>query len=489
MPESAPNTESSSKRSLLTFLVLCLALLAVGLAGGSIALRRLRIQLYGIQAESERRHAESMSHVLERDLETGKSPAETIARLQAATLGMGGETDFLCLLDEHGKLLSHPNPSMVGRSKAAWQVGTLDGDRQKAVPLDQVLAGRDHRAAMFGETLERDIQLVYFQPVQGTSWTLTMHEDAEAVSRQVRKLGWQLASIAIPTVAIMAALGTFLARALGRRYERQIETANAELEQRVDARTKELREALTEVQAAHQRLIQSDKMHLLGELMAGIAHEINNPLTILQGYASLYSAGQYGPEVKQSGGQLLASVERVRAIVDSLLSFARNKPPARRMTPLAPLVNRVLGLIGAELRLAQITVVTDVAAGLEPLCIDEQQMEQVLLNLLNNARQALVEHPGERRINLTLQEEGDDVVLSVADTGPGLTPEVRRRLFQPFVSTKAQGNGLGLSLCRRFIEALGGRIESPPTKEGTRFVIHLPRTILAKACVIEPAPV
>ena len=477
-PSLAPDSPARSwvglnRREVLMFTVVTAVLVGVGVVGGAVLLGRVKSQLYAQQAESQRRNAEAMARLVARDLGAGQPTAEVIARIQAATEGMGGENDFLCLLDRDGRLLSHPDPRMVGMSKAGMLVAPLDRVRPAVTYADILRAARPVAGLLTGPAGEA-VQLVYFQPVPGTAWTVTAHENARAVAVHLRRLGWQLAAILAPTVALMALAGTFAARALGRRYERRIEAANSALEHRVAERTKALSEALAELRAAHERLVRGEKMHLLGELMSGIAHEINNPMTVVQGYASVLAAEPRDPTVREHARKLEAAAERVRSIVETLLDFARNRPPARRPAALPRLIGRVQELIGAELRRAGATLHIALPPGLPEISLDAQQIEQVLLNLLNNSRQALARHEGERRIDLRVEARADTVVIEVADTGPGLTPEVRARLFEPFVSTKSEGNGIGLSLCRRFVEAHGGRIEAPPVACGCVFRLHLP---------------
>jgi signal transduction histidine kinase len=468
-----PTGGSLRRRDIVTFIVVTAALVGVGLVGGALLLRRVQSQLYTQQSASERRNAEAMARILVRDLRSGQPEAAVIARLQAVTEGMAQESDFLCLIDHDGRLLSHPNPSMVGMSKAAMAITPLDAAVPRTTYGEILRTGRELAGIVTGVAGDA-AQLVYFHPVPGTEWTVTAHENAGAVARQLERLGWQLAAILAPTVALMALAGTIVARALGRRYERRIEAANAELERRVAERTAELSVALAELRTAHERLVQGEKMHLLGELMSGIAHEINNPMTVVQGYSELLTGAGFSPEVRGHAGKLGAAAARVRSIVETLLDFARQRPPTRRPVALPQLLLRVQDLIGADLRRAGVTLTVSALENLPELNLDAQQIEQVLLNLLNNARQALVRHEGEKQIRLTVEAEVGAVVIEVADTGPGLAPEVRARLFQPFVSTKPEGNGIGLSLCRRFVEAHGGRIDAPAVVCGCVFRVQLP---------------
>ena len=468
------------RRAWLTFLVVCAGLSAVGVVGGALLIERVKTQLYDQQAESERRSAQAMARVVERELQAGRPAAEVIARFQAVAHESSGQGNFLCLLDQTGVLLTHPDPAMVGMSKAATPMRLLRG----GAPISYAgLIGRAEPAsALVTGARAEPVELVYVQPVRGTTWTLGAHENARQIEERFQTLGWQLMAIVAPTVALMALVGTGLARAAGRRYERRIEAANAQLEARVAERTAELSTALGELQAAHEQLIQGEKMNLLGELMTGIAHEINNPLAVVIGFSEVLAKGDHPAEVRRHAGLIEASASRVRNIVENLLAFARRQPPSRRSVSAVTLMQRAIELIASDIRRAGVTLETDFAVDLEPLSLDMQQIEQVFLNLLNNARQALESHPGERIVRASVREDASGAVLvTVADTGPGLSERVRAQLFRPFTTTKEHGTGLGLSLCRRFVEAHGGRIEAPPVMRGTAFVVTLPRAAAAPA--------
>ena len=486
---TAPPSDQAAgaRRGWLTFFMICAGLIVVGVVGGALLIEHVKHQLYSQQAKAERLQTEAMSRLLERELTAGRSPAEVIAQLQSATRGMTGEGNFICLFDQNGVLLSHPNPQMVGMSKAATPMRALQGGG--ANTYGGLIAGFRPTSALVVDARAAPEELVYLHPVPNTTWTLASHENTRKIEEHFRQLGWQLFAIAAPTIGLMALVGTALARATGRRYERRIETANAQLEQRVAERTAELELALGELRSAHERLVQGEKMHLLGELMSGIAHEIANPLTVVAGYGGLLAQGDHGPVVQRYGANIEAGVDRARKIVANLLAFARRQPPTRRPESLVALLEQAIELITADLRRSDVTLLTDFPAGCAPLCIDAQQMEQVFLNLLNNARQALHGHSGERIVRVSIREEAEgDVVVTVADTGPGFAASARAQLFRPFVTTKETGTGLGLSLCRRFVEAHGGRIEAPAVSRGATFVVSLPRAALAGAGVTPRRP-
>ncbi len=474
---------AGARRSWFTFFLICAGLVAVGVGGGALLIERVKHQLYSQHAESERLQTEAMSRLLERELSAGRTAGEVIAQLQSATREMRADGNFICLFDQNGVLLTHPNPQMVGMSKAATPMRALQGGG--ANTYGGLIAGLRPTSALIVDARSAPEELVYLHPVPNTPWTLASHENTRKTEAHFRQLGWQLVAIAAPTIGLMALVGTALARATGRRYERRIETANAMLEQRVAERTAELELALGELRAAHERLVQGEKMHLLGELMSGIAHEIANPLAVVAGYGGLLAQGDHGPVVQRYGANIEAGVERARKIVANLLAFARRQPPTRRPESLVALLEQAIELIAADLRRSDVTLQTDLPAECAPLCIDAQQMEQVFLNLLNNARQALQGQPGERVVRVSLRETpAGDVVVTFADTGPGIATAARAQLFRPFVTTKATGTGLGLSLCSRFVEAHGGRIEAPLVARGAKFVISLPRAARSGACAV-----
>ncbi|MBI3886879.1 MAG: GHKL domain-containing protein [Opitutae bacterium] len=464
------------------FLLVAASVLVVSAAGGWFLFEQFKDELMDERLDAARWQAKATSRLLADELQGGATPAQVVARLQLTMQGMTESTRYISLLDAQGRLLTHPNPALVGTSTAAQEV-RLDGTG-RLTPVGRVAAAGQTCCGQYsipGPDGQHAVQ-VYFEPVPGTSWLVAVHEDMAATAQHFRAFAWRLGALAAPLVLGMAAVGAGVAHSLTRRYERRIEAANAVLEQRVAERTAELRQAFADLQEAHRRLMHGDKMHLLGELMAGIAHEINSPLTVITGYADLLATGSCGPAAVEAGTKLQLTAERVRRIVGNLLAFARNAPPTRRLTSLATLLAETQELIGADLRRAQIVLTLDCPPDLAPLCIDPQQIGQVFLNLLNNSRQALETHPGERAIRVTVREQSGVVCVDFADTGPGLSPAVRARLFEPFHSTKATGNGLGLSLCRRLVQAHGAEIEALPVATGAVFRLHLPRAKLAETC-------
>jgi signal transduction histidine kinase len=216
-------------------------------------------------------------------------------------------------------------------------------------------------------------------------------------------------------------------------------------------------------------------MHLLGELMAGIAHEINNPLTTISGYSEMLAQG-YDRDPRRAGNIISQQTRRVVSIVRNLLNFARNRPVERVPGSLIEVLQSAEELIAAELRQAGVTLESLISPDLPRVLMDRQQLEQVFINLVRNAAQAFAGLVGNHRISVHAVTDGFWVAVSVRDNGPGVPAELREKIFDSFVTTKSDGTGLGLSLCKRFVEAHGGHIELLPvgSQPGACFQIRLP---------------
>lgn len=224
-------------------------------------------------------------------------------------------------------------------------------------------------------------------------------------------------------------------------------------------------------------LIEAEKLASLGRFIASIAHEINNPLTAVLGYADFLAAGDLDPEAQSLLAQLRDGAERVRTIVRNLQIFARQQRSGLTQVSLNLLIEQTLTLKRGDFSLDQITVSTELG-DLPSTWADAGQLGQVLLNLLVNAQHALRGRPLPRTIKLrTWAEPGPRLLLSVCDNGPGIPPELGERIFEPFFTTKpaGQGTGLGLSICQGIVTAHGGHIRAEPAPGGgTCMVIELP---------------
>jgi PAS domain S-box-containing protein len=232
-----------------------------------------------------------------------------------------------------------------------------------------------------------------------------------------------------------------------------------------------------EVERQKDALQQSEKMAAFGSLLSGVAHELNNPLSIVIGNALMLAEELEGSASAERAQRVQAAAERCGRIVRSFLAMARQHKAEMRPTAVQSLVGDALQLLAYPMRTSSVTVEQDIASDLPAVLCDPDQMIQVLSNLLTNARHALEERPLPRRVRLTAHAKGDWVELEVADNGPGVADHIRSRIFDPYFTTKpvGAGTGIGLAVSRGLVETQGGSLSLAPSDgEGARFVIRLP---------------
>ncbi len=241
----------------------------------------------------------------------------------------------------------------------------------------------------------------------------------------------------------------------------------------------EQKKAETALRTSREALFQSEKLNALGSLLAGVSHELNNPLSIVVAQAVMLERQTRGTELADRGHKIRKAADRCAHIVQTFLAMARQKQPEREAVDLNAVATAALELTGYVLKTDGIQVETALADALPAIAADRDQLHQVIINLIVNAQQSMAGTHGVPRRLTVRTARGPakrTVTLDVVDSGPGVPAEVARRIFEPFFTTKpeGQGTGVGLSFSQGLAEAHGGRLELVPSTDGAHFRLTLP---------------
>jgi len=250
----------------------------------------------------------------------------------------------------------------------------------------------------------------------------------------------------------------------------------------------ETRQAYEDLRRTQEQLLHSEKLAAVGQLISGVAHELNNPLTAILGYSQLLtSSGQMGQQGIEYADKLYKQAQRTHRIVQNLLSFARQHKPERIPVQINQALEETLALRDYDLRMHNIRVHLDLAENFPVTSADPHQLQQVFLNMVNNAVDAILEHSTEGDLWVRTALDGDRLCVEFTDSGPGVKDA--SRVFDPFYTTKpvGKGTGLGLSICYGIITEHGGTIhvKNVPTR-GASFTIELPHQPTASPSLSTP---
>lgn len=230
-----------------------------------------------------------------------------------------------------------------------------------------------------------------------------------------------------------------------------------------------------ELKALHSQLVWSEKLAALGQLLAGVAHELNNPLTVIMGYSELLNDAVAAPHARDQLAKLVSEARRMKRITDNLLRFSRQSTRDKHAVQLSPVLQEVLALREYYTRTRNVRVELDIAPDFPLLAVNEDEIKQILLNLFNNSSDALEGMAGSKQISIRAYPRGPHAVIEIEDSGPGF--DNLNRALDPFYTTKpvGKGTGLGLSVCYGIVKERGGDLRIENVKpHGALVTIELP---------------
>ncbi|UCD58832.1 MAG: PAS domain S-box protein, partial [Candidatus Hydrogenedentota bacterium] len=235
---------------------------------------------------------------------------------------------------------------------------------------------------------------------------------------------------------------------------------------------------ITEKKRLQEQLVQSEKLASIGQLVSGVAHELNNPLSAIMGYSQLLSETKELPQKERDNAQkIFESSERCKRIIQNLLSFARKQELRRAEVNINDVLEKTIELREYDLRSRNIEVHRNYQANLKTTVGDSQQLQSVFLNLINNACDAMCAESRKGILKINTRTQGENIIVEFLDDGPGIPPESRDKVFDPFFTTKdvRKGTGLGLSISYGIVEEHGGKLFLDKSYDGgAKFVVRLP---------------
>ncbi|HKW94101.1 MAG TPA: ATP-binding protein [Methylomirabilota bacterium] len=477
-------------RWLLGFLLVALVLAT--LLGAGLVMRatgrRARAQLRAAEGAAEwRQRLEALAQVSV-SLSQQLDPDRLLQQITDALAGLtGAQNVVLWELDRTADLLV----------RRAWTASPSIGQIDLPSSLGFDLGGTGwvarHREPLFVEDIAADDRII------STQWALS--HDLVAFAGVPVVAGDDLLGVLtlnlrrgrLPQGGDRTLLPSFAAQAAVAMRNARLFADNARLYE-------EARQRLRELEEAQAQLVQAGKLSAVGQLVSGVAHELNNPLSVVIGYGQLLLSRGVPEEARRPIELIVAQGARMAKIIQGLMLFSRQRKPRRTAVDLSEVVRRILSLRETQLELSKISVVTEFGDDVPRVEGDSHQLQQVFLNLILNAEQAILgSGVGGRRIGdcihvtTAARSEGDATwaVAQVTDNGPGIAPEVLPRIFEPFFTTKrvGDGTGLGLSISHGIAEQHGGRlsVESGPGR--TVFTLELPAAAAraAEPHAVEPA--
>ena len=383
-----------------------------------------------------------------------------------------GQTGSALIINNAGEFQTRPPtdpmPNLIALlQKTAWAKAVPSGREPQvssaSLPASSFDATSSGSQGLSGIVQGLDRNYVYIlMPLKGGEWTLAyQQEEKDAFSELIR------ARILALSIFFLGGLGIIaMAFFLSRKVVGKIERSDQE-------------KALM-----NEQVIEASKLASIGELAAGIAHEINNPVAIMVEEAGWIAdlmeeedlqESENAGEFKRALKQISLQGERCKEITQKLLSFARRTDPVHREIQVNDLIEEILSIFGQRSKFSNIRILPELDPNLPLISASPSELQQVFMNLFNNAIDAMGPEGG--LLEIRSRVEGDRVVVEVADTGHGIPKTVMARMFDPFFTTKpvGKGTGLGLSICYGIVRKLGGNITvSSSVGMGTTFHVYIP---------------
>lgn len=399
-----------------------------------------------------------------------------------------GQTGYIFCMDRKGNLLLHPD------AEGKNILESRDAD-DKAF-IQEMVRNRDgwirYPWKNAGEAQAR-MKIVRYRYYRPWGWIVAVGSYEDEFYREANLIKWRIVTsiLLLPMlVGVVAVTLVFLAsRILTEPIHHMMEVIRKVKQGRLDVQMRvESNDELGELAAAFNRmtgiirrnkemeatLAQQGKMASLGVLSSGVAHEINNPLGVILGYAS-YIEGKLGPDdpLYKYIHEIKRESKRCKKIVQDLLSYARTPKPTLERTDINELLAQIVDFAANHTDMHHVSVVRELAPDLPPVMVDGDQLRQVAINLILNAGAAM-KQGGRLEVRTALDDEGW-VVITFADNGAGIPEENLEKIFEPFFTTKPQGTGLGLAITKQIVEQHQGRIAlESEVGRGTTITIRLP---------------
>jgi two-component system NtrC family sensor kinase len=306
----------------------------------------------------------------------------------------------------------------------------------------------------------------------------------------LHRSGWVLVALALADALLVLGLGFLVltqlvvrplqavqkatARVTAGDWEQEIEPTGS---REVNALAMAFNQMIGSLSAQREQLIRTEKLASVGQLAAGVAHEIGNPLAAILGFVDILRAGVEHPispaEQRDMLDRVKAETQRIHRTIEDLLAYSRPSREEAQPTDALKILKASQGLLEPQKRFRLVRVVTEAPAEWPRVVVSPGRLQQVFVNLLLNAADAM---DGEGTVTVSCTRESRRVLLHFTDTGPGVPAELRRKIFDPFFTTKppGQGTGLGLAISRSILETFGGGLVLGPNGPGATFVVSLP---------------